>query len=162
MQDTSQSACKRESFPRIAQLLNATKSESVVVPVDDAVSAIGARNMRSNSVRSLILFGELISFALSVCLSDFHPSACHLCYLHSPRMLCENPPFVYISELTLTYSFLSDLSHIFVVQVQVSYPHWICTVWNGITVPSILCPFKCHILWSSPSKLDHRCQPRYT
>ena len=67
VQGTSQSACKRESFPRIAQLFNATKSESVAAPVDDVVSAIGARNMRSNSARFLLSFGELFSFALSAC-----------------------------------------------------------------------------------------------
>ena len=41
--------------------------------------------------------------------------------------------FNYILELTLAYVFLSDLFHIFIVQVQVLYPRWICTVqfWNN-------------------------------
>ena len=92
------------------------------------MSAIGARNIQSKSGRLFRLFGELISFALSVYLSDFRPSFCPLGHLPSPRILCENLRFDYTSELTLPYAFLSDLSHIFIVQVSVPYPRWIRTV----------------------------------
>jgi hypothetical protein len=87
-QDALQSAWKRESSARIAQLVDGTEPERASALVDAIESALGAE-------RADIC---LISF-IATCVTRIRPAR-----------LAKNACFVYISELTLTYVFPPPIS----------------------------------------------------
>jgi len=72
-QDTSQSARKRESWARIAQLVDETEPERAAALADAIVSAVGAEHADKLGEHPLLSFGDVILSASPVCRSALLP-----------------------------------------------------------------------------------------
>jgi hypothetical protein len=105
-QNAFQSAQKRESWGRIAQLVDKTAPERTPALADAIVSALGAE--RADKLGEFPSFRLLTNFCLPlVCLFallSHHPYRDFVTRIR-PARLTKNARFVYIAELILTYVF---------------------------------------------------------
>ena len=105
-QDTSQSARKRESWVRIAELVDETEPERAAALAD----ALSGRNMLTNSVNNPFFLLTTISLSaplcLSVCSSVSSPLSRLVSHAFDPYRLTKNARFGYASELILTHVLL--------------------------------------------------------